>query len=220
MDPFGTRLLDTGLVLLWRSEVETWINNPDSHDNRQPDIDIWTRVPSTTTWNLQRLDPGRVNAVRIFNRNYTFWSTIKKIFACGGPPSGRLLKRRAVSDGPLRGGLTAPKKHVIEGTHCCKKLKFKAKTWKTLQNEYIPPKNQYKVPKNAYMVLTGGAHVWTRQDTTLTMVTTHNTYTSTTHSPQHSNDTLQLFVDDVSADSESLKSHSEVTAVPGSAFQS
>ena len=25
-------------------------------------------------------------------------------FEKGGPPSGRLLKRRAVSDGPLRGG--------------------------------------------------------------------------------------------------------------------
>ena len=148
-----------GVVLLWRSEVESWINNPDSHVNRQPDIATWKRVPSTTTSNLQRLDPGRVNVMIIFNRNYRFWSTIKKIFACGGPPSGRLLKRRAVSDGPLRGGLTAPKKHVIEGTHCCKKLKFKTKTWKTLQNEYIPPKNQYKVPKNAYMVLTGGAHV-------------------------------------------------------------
>ena len=31
------------------------------------------------------------------------YNNIKK-FACGGHPSGRLLRRRAVSDGPLRGG--------------------------------------------------------------------------------------------------------------------
>ena len=50
----------------------------------------------------------------ISNKNsYEFSSSIKKIFACGGHPSGRLLKRRAVSDGPLRGGLTASKIDVI-----------------------------------------------------------------------------------------------------------
>ena len=34
---------------------------------------------------------------------------VYKNFACGGHPSGRLLKQRAVSDGPLRGDLTVPK---------------------------------------------------------------------------------------------------------------
>ena len=33
-------------------------------------------------------------------------SSSKKFSPCGGPPSGRLLKRRAVSDDPLRGGFT------------------------------------------------------------------------------------------------------------------
>ena len=36
-------------------------------------------------------------------------SSSEKFSPIGGP----LLKRRAVSDGPLRGGLTAPKTHVI-----------------------------------------------------------------------------------------------------------
>ena len=38
----------------------------------------------------------------------------QKKSACGGAPLGKLLKRRAVSDGPLRGGLIAPKKHQTE----------------------------------------------------------------------------------------------------------
>ena len=37
----------------------------------------------------------------------------KKNVACGGQPSGRPLKWRAVSDGPLRGGLTASENDVI-----------------------------------------------------------------------------------------------------------
>ena len=44
-------------------------------------------------------------------------SSSEKFSPRGGPPSGRLLKRRAVSDGPLRGGLTAPKKHEILTKH-------------------------------------------------------------------------------------------------------
>ena len=39
--------------------------------------------------------------------------SFEKFSSYGGGPSGKLLKRRAVSDGPLRGGLTAPKIHVI-----------------------------------------------------------------------------------------------------------
>ena len=40
-------------------------------------------------------------------------SSSEKISPGGGHPSGRLLKRRAVSDGPLRGGLIVSKKHEI-----------------------------------------------------------------------------------------------------------
>ena len=49
----------------------------------------------------------------IINFDQKFW----KISPSGGPLSGRLLKRRAVSDGPLRGGLTVPKKHEILTKH-------------------------------------------------------------------------------------------------------
>ena len=44
-------------------------------------------------------------------------NNFEKFSPSGGPPSGRLLKRRAVSDGPLRGGLTVSKTRATLETH-------------------------------------------------------------------------------------------------------
>ena len=62
--------------------------------------------------------------LHIYNLKYT------KNSACGGPPTGSRLKRRAASGGPLRGGLLARKKTYFffnffclsqELTHCSEK---------------------------------------------------------------------------------------------------
>ena len=51
-----------------------------------------------------------------------FFNNFKKAPAAG-PLLGKLLKRRAVSDGPLRGGFTAPKKYQIINKLSSKKHK-------------------------------------------------------------------------------------------------
>ena len=38
-----------------------------------------------------------------------FWGVFSFFSACGGPPTGGRLERRAASGGPLRGGLRAKK---------------------------------------------------------------------------------------------------------------
>ena len=45
------------------------------------------------------------------------WRLKKIKNVCGGPPLGKLLKWRAVSDGPLRGGLIAPKNIKLNTKH-------------------------------------------------------------------------------------------------------
>ena len=67
------------------------------------DIQIWSKY--TGKYHKIMMIPMRKSLI--------LTSSSEKFSPRGGPPSGRLLKRRAVSDGPLRGGLTAPKKHEI-----------------------------------------------------------------------------------------------------------
>ena len=53
------------------------------------------------------------NNVISMKKSLILTSSSEKFSTHGGPPSGRLLKWRAVSDGPLRGSLSESKLHVI-----------------------------------------------------------------------------------------------------------
>ena len=70
-------------------------------------------VPIPKTINI---DPEKRGLI-LSNSILFFTSSSENFSPRGGPPSGRLLKWRASSDGPLRGGLTVSKKHeILENT--------------------------------------------------------------------------------------------------------
>ena len=87
-------------------------------------FDFFFDNPTTSMIDIEIETIGKYDS---YQNNVNFYEEIinltnnsEKISPSGGPPSGRLLKRRAVSDGPLSGDHITTGKHVFLQEKCCR----------------------------------------------------------------------------------------------------